>query len=44
MESSRPSVPGRPCTGALDGTPFSVNLLPGWLTSDSFPLEQGTAA
>jgi penicillin G amidase len=35
------SLPGG--TSGIPGTPFSVNLLPGWLTNDTFPLEQGAA-
>jgi penicillin amidase len=33
------SLPGG--TSGVPGTPFYVNLLPGWLTNDSFRLEQG---
>jgi penicillin amidase len=31
------SLPGG--TSGVPGTPFSVNLLPSWLTNDSFPLD-----
>ena len=35
------SLPGG--TSGVPGTPFYVNLLPGWLTNDTFQLEQGAA-
>jgi penicillin G amidase len=36
------SLPGG--TSGVPGTPFYVNLLPSWLTNDSFALEQGAPA
>jgi penicillin G amidase len=36
------SLPGG--TSGVPGTPFHVNLLPGWLTNDSFTLQQDAAA
>ena len=36
------SLPGG--TSGVPGTPFHVNLLPSWLTNDSFALEQDAAA
>jgi penicillin amidase len=35
------SLPGG--TSGVPGTPFYVNLLPGWLTNDTFQLQQGAA-